>query len=86
MSSPRPWSDATAAALAREFDLARAPAEFIDDPYPYYAALRTHDPVHAMPAGVLLTRYEDILGVYRDPRASSDKKIEFRRCTRACGG
>ena len=78
MSSPRPWSDATAAALAREFDLARAPAEFIDDPYPYYAALRTHDPVHAMPAGVLLTRYEDILGVYRDPRASSDKKIEFK--------
>ena len=78
MSSPRQWSDATAAALAREFDLARAPAEFIDDPYPYYAALRTHDPVHAMPAGVLLTRYEDILGVYRDPRASSDKKIEFK--------
>ncbi|MCG6953905.1 MAG: cytochrome P450 [Betaproteobacteria bacterium] len=78
MSSPRPWPDATAAALAREFDLARAPAEFIDDPYPYYAALRTHDPVHAMPAGVLLTRYEDILGVYRDPRASSDKKIEFK--------
>ncbi len=67
-----------AAALVRDFDLARAPAEFIDDPYPYYAALRTHDPVHAMPAGVLLTRYEDVLAVYRDSRASSDKKIEFK--------
>jgi len=34
--------------------------------------------VHAMPAGVLLTRYEDVLAVYRDPRASSDKKVEFK--------
>jgi len=79
MSSQRTVPDVSAAAaLVRDFDLARAPAEFIDDPYPYYAALRTHDPVHAMPAGVLLTRYEDILAVYRDPRASSDKKIEFK--------
>ncbi|MGW8270198.1 MAG: cytochrome P450 [Burkholderiales bacterium] len=79
MSSQRTVPDVSAAAaLARDFDLARAPAEFIDDPYPYYAALRTHDPVHAMPAGVLLTRYEDVLAVYRDSRASSDKKIEFK--------
>jgi len=79
MSSPRATPNAsTDAVLARDFDLARAPAEFIDDPYPYYAALRAHDPVHAMPAGVLLTRYEDVLAVYRDPRASSDKKIEFK--------
>jgi len=78
MSSLRPSSEVSAAALARDFDLARAPAEFIDDPYPYYAALRAHDPVHAMPSGVLLTRYEDVLAVYRDPRASSDKKIEFK--------
>jgi cytochrome P450 len=66
------------AALTRDFDLARAPAGFIDDPYPTYAALRRHDPVHAMPGGVLLTRYEDVLAVYRDARASSDKKVEFR--------
>jgi cytochrome P450 len=66
------------AALARDFDLARAPAGFIDDPYPTYTALRRHDPVHAMPGGVLLTRYEDVLAVYRDARASSDKKVEFR--------
>jgi len=64
MSSQRSVPDVSAAAaLVRDFDLARAPAEFIDDPYPYYAALRTHDPVHAMPAGVLLTRYEDVLAV-----------------------
>ena len=63
----------------RGFELTRPPADFIDDPYPYYAALREHDPVHALEGGgVLLTRYEDALAVYRDPRASSDKKIEFR--------
>ena len=27
--------------------------------------------------GVFLTRYEDVAAVYRDPRASSDKKQEF---------
>ena len=64
---------------ARGFELTRPPADFIDNPYPYYAALREHDPVHALEGGgVLLTRYEDALAVYRDPRASSDKKIEFR--------
>jgi len=67
-----------AAALVRDFDLARVPAGFIDDPYATYAALRRHDPVHAMQGGVLLTRYDDVLAVYRDSRASSDKKIEFK--------
>jgi hypothetical protein len=61
------------------FQLTRAPAGFIDDPYPWYAALREHDPVHALEGGgVFLSRYDDVLAVYRDPRASSDKKIEFR--------
>jgi len=69
---------ADAAALAHDFDLARAPASFVDDPYPTYAALRLHDPVHAMPSGVLLTRYDDVIAVYRDARASSDKKVEFK--------
>jgi cytochrome P450 len=77
MSTPGPGS-ADAAALVRDFDLAHAPAAFIDDPYPTYAALRAHDPVHAMPGGVLLTRYDDVIAVYRDARASSDKKIEFK--------
>ena len=65
--------------LARDFQLTRVPADFLDDPYPYYAALREHDPVHALEGGgVFLSRYADVLSVYRDPRASSDKKAEFK--------
>lgn len=65
------------AALA--FQLTSAPAGFLDDPYPWYAALREHDPLHPLAGGgVLLTRYDDALAIYREPRASSDKKIEFR--------
>jgi cytochrome P450 len=65
--------------LAREFQLARVPPGFIDDPYPYYAALREHDPVHELEGGgVFLSRYDDVMAVYRDPRALSDKKAEFR--------
>ena len=62
----------------RDFQLTRVPPEFLDDPYPWYAALRAHDPVHALEGGgVFLSRYEDCLALYRDPRASSDKKAEF---------
>jgi cytochrome P450 len=73
------WSE-RASAAARDFDLKRLPADFIDDPFPYYAALRAHDPVHRMPDGAyFLTRWRDCDAVYRDARAfSSDKKIEFR--------
>jgi cytochrome P450 len=64
--------------LARAFRLTRVPADFIDDPYPYYARLRRHDPLHELDGGAwLLTRYEDVVGVYRDPCASSDKRAEF---------
>ena len=64
---------------ALAFQLTAAPAAFLDDPYPWYAALREHDPVHEIAGGgVLLTRYDDALAMYREPRASSDKKIEFR--------
>ena len=38
-------------------------------PYPHYAQLRTHSPVHPTPGGgLLLTRYEDCVAVSRDPR------------------
>jgi cytochrome P450 len=68
-----------ARAAAAGFDLAHLPPDFYADPYPYYHALRTHEPVRRMPDGSwFLTRYDDILPVYRDPRAfSSDKKKEF---------
>lgn len=64
--------------LAREFQLARVPPAFIDDPYPFYAALREHDPVHDLDGGgVFLSRYDDVMAVYRNPHALSDKKAEF---------
>lgn len=63
----------------RDFQLTRVPGAFLDDPYPWYAALRTHDPVHALEGGgVFLARYEDCIAVYRSAHASSDKKAEFR--------
>ncbi len=67
------------AALARDFDLRSLSAAFLDNPYPTYHALRTHDPVRRMPDGSLfLTRYDDIMAVYRNTRLfSSDKKAEF---------
>ncbi|HEX6692312.1 MAG TPA: cytochrome P450 [Burkholderiales bacterium] len=62
----------------RDFQLVRAPDSFLDDPYPWYAALREQDPVHDLEGGgVFLSRYDDAIAVYRDSRASSDKKIEF---------
>src|SRR5256885_305268 len=68
-----------ARAAARDFDLKQRPADFIDNPFPYYRALREHDPVHRMPDGAyLITRWRDCDAVYRDARVfSSDKKIEF---------
>jgi cytochrome P450 len=64
---------------ARAFDLKRMLTDFIDDPFPYYGALREHDPVHRMPDGAYLpTRWRDCDAVYRDARTfSSDKKVEF---------
>ena len=65
--------------LARAFRLTSVPRDFIDDPYRYYALLREHDPIHELENGaLLLTRYDDVVRLYRDPRASSDKKAEFR--------
>jgi cytochrome P450 len=67
------------AEAVRDFQLTRVPPAFLDDPYPWYAALRAHDPVHALEGGgVFLSRYDDALAAYRDPHASSDKKAEFR--------
>ena len=62
-----------------DFQLVRVPDDFHDDPYRYYAALRETDPLHALEGGgIFLTRYDDALAVYRDPRAISDKKVEFK--------
>jgi cytochrome P450 len=67
-------------ALAASFDLKRLDRAFLDDPYPTYRALREHDPVHLMPDGsYFLSRYDDLVEVYRDAKTwSSDKKVDFR--------
>ena len=74
-----PASNISAEAI-REFDLMNLPADFIADPYRYFAGLREESPVHRMPDGsYLLTRYDDLVAVYRDPTLwSSDKKIDFK--------
>jgi len=55
---------------------------FIDDPYPAYAWLREHAPVHKtrLPNGVeayLVTRYDDVRGVLADPRLSKNPATSY---------
>jgi hypothetical protein len=61
------------------FDLRYPPTDFYDNPFPYYAALRTDSPVKRLPDGTfLLTRHADVEFVYKNPKIfSSDKKREF---------
>ena len=64
-------------AVAR-FRLIDPPAGFVDDPYPWYAQLRRQSPVHRLgERSFFLSRYDDVLAAYRDPRTSSDKHAEF---------
>ncbi|MEP6942025.1 MAG: cytochrome P450 [Betaproteobacteria bacterium] len=72
-------SSLDARAIAESFDLAKLPPSFYADPYPTYRALREHSPVKRMPDGSwFLTRFEDIVPVYRDHKSfSSDKQKEF---------
>ena len=61
------------------FDLRDLPPEFYENPFPYYAALRAESPVKRLPDGTyLVTRYDDVEFVYKNPKIfSSDKKQEF---------
>ena len=65
--------------IAKNFDLRALPADFLANPYPVYAHLRETEPVKRMPDGsYFLTRYADLVAVYRDAVGfSSDKKVEF---------
>jgi cytochrome P450 len=65
--------------IAQAFDLRALPPDFYANPFPVYAALREREPVRRMPDGSwFLTRYADLVAVYRDAHAfSSDKKVEF---------
>lgn len=60
------------------FSLIHPPAGFVENPYPVYATLRVQEPVCWIGSNtVLLTRYRDVMTVYRAPAASSDKRREF---------
>jgi cytochrome P450 len=65
--------------IAASLDLRALPPDFYSNPFPVYAALREEQPVRAMPDGSwFLTRYADLVAVYRDAQGfSSDKKVEF---------
>ena len=68
-----------AQAIAASLNLRQLPADFLANPYPVYAALREHSPMHRMPDGsYFLTRHADLVAVYRDAHTfSSDKQVEF---------
>ena len=61
------------------FDLTALPPDFYLDPYPCYAELREHAPVHRCPDGTwFLTRHADLERIYRDRTSfSSDKRAAF---------
>ena len=65
--------------LAAKFDIEELTPEFYANPYPTYRALREHEPVKRMHnGGYFLTRYDDLVGVYKNTRTfSSDKRREF---------
>ncbi len=69
----------TSAELAARFDLKRLDDAFYEDPFRVYRALREHAPVKRLPdGGVFLSRYADVIAVYKDPKTfSSDKHEEF---------
>jgi cytochrome P450 len=74
------WAPGEAEDAATSLDLRRLPAKFYRDPYPVYRYLREREPVKLLPDGAwLLTRYEDLVAVYKDAAAfASDKREEFR--------
>ena len=49
--------------------------EFHEDPYPLLQELRRRDPVHWMETarGWLITRYDDVSAILRDPNSSADR-------------
>ncbi len=61
------------------FDLYNPPSDFINNVYKYYNLLREKSPIHKNSDGsYTLTRYKDLVGVYRNFKVwSSDKRTEF---------
>ena len=70
----------TNASIGDTFDFNTIGQDFIKDPFPTCKVLREFSPIHRNSDGSLfLTRYADVLRVYRDPSMSSDKKIAFEK-------
>jgi hypothetical protein len=69
--------------FAASFDLTKLPPGFYADPYPYYRALRDHEPVRHMPDGSWFDPLRHIVPVYRDFKAfSSTRKSSARNSAR----
>jgi len=79
MNITPPMSSERAQDIARTLDLRALPRDFLDNPYPVYAALREAEPFKRTPDGsYFLTRHADLVAVYRDAKVfSSDKQVEF---------
>ncbi len=79
MTLSEPFSLMAQQALAAAFDLRNLPADFYENPFPYYAALRRYAPIKALPDGsYLFSRYDDVKYLYTHAELfSSDKKLEF---------
>ena len=76
-AAPKNQIESSIDAVAR-FRLIDPPVGFVDDPYPWYAQLRRQSPVHQLSErSFFLSRYDDVIAAYRDPRTSSDKQAEF---------
>ncbi len=62
------------------FDLFNLPTDFVENVYRYLGALRERSPIHRNSDGsFILTRYDDLVAIYRNPAVwSSDKKVEFK--------
>jgi cytochrome P450 len=75
----QPMSPERAREIVSSLDLRALPEDFYANPYPVYARLRDTAPVKQLPDGsYFLTRYADLVAVYRDAQTfSSDKKVEF---------
>ncbi|WP_420607322.1 cytochrome P450 [Novosphingopyxis sp.] len=69
----------SADAIAQNFDLFSVNPDYFIDPEPYRAALRDHSPIHQNRDGsVLLTRYADVVEIWRDTTGLVDKSEQFR--------
>ncbi|MCC2111681.1 MAG: cytochrome P450, partial [Hyphomicrobiales bacterium] len=62
------------------FDLLSPPPDLVPQSLQYFTTLREKSPIHRNSNGsFILTRYDDLVAVYRDPEVwSSDKKVEFK--------